>query len=125
MVSSPPPNGHAEQVMREASLPDAIAMRLEALDAGQAAMNGALGLMLDTLQVQTHLLRKLTEYAKEEVGPSPVAKAVGDLAGAVMEIDASVGALEKKFGELSEVIASAFDIALNRPLPPAPNGKMA
>ncbi len=101
---------------------DALAMRLAALDAGQAAINGALGLMIDTLHVQTNLLRKLTEYATEEVGPSPVAKALSDLAGAVMEIDASVGALEMKFGELSEVIASAFEIEIGREQPATPNG---
>jgi hypothetical protein len=104
--------------------PEIIGARLAALTTGQSAMNGALGLMLDTLHVQTSLLRKLTEVAREEPSPSPVAKALGDLAGAVMEIDASVGALEKKFGELSEIIAAAFEIEINKAPPPAPNGKM-
>jgi hypothetical protein len=103
--------------------PEIIGARLAALTAGQSAMNGALGLMLDTLHVQTSLLRKLTEVAREEPGPSPVAKVLGDLVGAVMEIDASVGALEKKFGELSEIIAAAFEIEINKAPLPAPNGK--
>ena len=58
---------------------EAIAARLAALDAGQAAMNGALGLMLDTLRIQTTLLRKLSEFAAADSAPSPLLKTLQGL----------------------------------------------
>jgi hypothetical protein len=70
---------------------ETIAARLTSLDAGQAAMNGALGLMLDTLHVQITLLRKLSEFAAEDSAPSPLLKTLQGLTAAIMELDASVG----------------------------------
>ena len=87
---------------------EAIATRLAALDAGQAAMNGALGLMLDTLHAQTNLLRKLGEFAAEEPAPSPLLKTLRDLTAAIMDLDASVGDVERKFDELAQVLTVAF-----------------
>jgi len=89
---------------------DMIGIRLAALTAGQTAMNGALGLMLDTLQAQTSLLRKLSEYASETPGPSPVLKYLGELTSAVTDMDASIGSLEKKFDRLADTIAAAYKI---------------
>ncbi|GBQ42474.1 hypothetical protein AA11237_2981 [Acidocella aminolytica 101 = DSM 11237] len=87
---------------------EAIASRLAALDAGQAAMNGALGLMLDTLHVQTTLLRKLGEFATADSAPSPLLKTLQGLTAAIMELDASVGDVERKFDGLAQLLRSAF-----------------
>lgn len=84
---------------------EAIAARLTALDAGQAAMNGALGLMLDTLHVQTTLLRKLAEFAAEDAAPSPLLKTLQELTAAIMALDASVGDVERKFDQLAQLLA--------------------
>lgn len=90
---------------------EAIATRLAALDAGQAAMNGALGLMLDTLHVQTALLRKLSEFATEESAPSPLLTTLQGLTAAIMELDASVGDVERKFDGLAQILSVAFGIS--------------
>jgi hypothetical protein len=87
---------------------EAIAARLAALDAGQAAMNGALSLMLDTLHVQTTLLRKLNEFAAEESAPSPLLTILQGLTAAIMELDASVGDVERKFDGLTQILSVAF-----------------
>ena len=63
----------------ETSRAHIIIARLTALEAGQNAMNGALGLMLDTLQAQTNLLRRLHEFAKEEPAESPATKILRDV----------------------------------------------
>ena len=87
---------------------EAIAARLAALDAGQAAMNGALSLMLDTLHVQTTLLRKLNEFAAEDAVPSPLLTTLQGLTAAIMELDASVGDVERKFDGLAQILSMAF-----------------
>jgi hypothetical protein len=91
---------------------ETIAARLTALDAGQAAMNGALGLMLDTLHVQTTLLRKLSEFAAEDSAPSPLLKTLQGLTAAIMELDASVGDVERKFDGLAQVLGTAFGVPI-------------
>ena len=96
---------------------EAIATRLAALDAGQAAMNGALGLMLDTLHVQTILLRKLGEFAAEDSAPSPLLKTLQSLTAAIMDLDASVGDVERKFDGLAQVLSVAFGVPPGEGLP--------
>jgi hypothetical protein len=91
---------------------ETIAARLTALDAGQAAMNGALVLMLDTLHVQTTLLRKLSEFAAEDSAPSPLLKTLQGLTAAIMELDASVGDVERKFDGLAQVLSTAFGVPI-------------
>lgn len=100
---------------------EAIATRLAALDAGQAAMNGALGLMLDTLHVQTTLLRKLSEFAAADSAPSPLLKTLQGLTAAIMDLDASVGDVERKFDGLAQVLRVAFGMPLGE-TPPDQNG---
>ncbi|OYV48465.1 MAG: hypothetical protein B7Z77_10400 [Acidocella sp. 20-58-15] len=101
---------------------EVIATRLAALDAGQAAMNGALGLMLDTLHVQTTLLRKLSEFAAADSAPSPLLKTLQGLTAAIMELDASVGDVERKFDGLAQVLRVAFGVPPGE-APPAQNGQ--
>ena len=96
---------------------EVIAARLAALDAGQAAMNGALGLMLDTLHAQTNLLRKLAEFAAEDSAPSPLLKTLHELTAAIMELDASVGEVERKFDQLARVLTVTFAAPLDDGLP--------
>jgi hypothetical protein len=116
-------NASAGRPATDPSLAKIVVARLAAIEAGQNAMNGALGLMLDTLQVQTNLLRKLNEYATEEPAPSPVAKLLGELASAIMELDASIGGMEKKFDRLSDIIAAAYDLEPTNKSSPTINGK--
>lgn len=100
---------------------EAIAKRLAALDASQAAMNGALGLMLDTLHVQTTMLRKLSEFAIEDSTPSPLLKTLQGLTAAIMDLDASVGDVERKFDGLAQVLRVAFGVPPGE-APPDHNG---
>ena len=100
---------------------EAIATRLAALDAGQAAMNGALGLMLDTLHVQTTMLRKLSEFAIEDSAPSPLLKTLQGLTAAIMDLDASVGDVERKFDGLAQVLSVALGVPPGE-VPPDHNG---
>ena len=88
---------------------DIIIERLNALQTGQDAMNGALGLMIDTLRSQTTLLKKLSEYAAEEPASSPVTKVLGELTSAIMDLDASVGTMGMKFDRMSEAMAAAVN----------------
>jgi hypothetical protein len=101
-------NGNAARSASEGLLADIVVARLTALEAGQNAMNGALGLILDTLQMQTNLLRRLHDYAKDEPAESPATKILRELTGAIVDLDASIGGMEKKFDRLSDTIAAAF-----------------
>ena len=80
-------------------------------------MNGALGLMLDTLHVQTTLLRKLGEFAAEDSAPSPLLKTLQGLTAAIMDLDASVGDVERKFDGLAQVLSVAFGVPPGEGLP--------
>jgi hypothetical protein len=68
------------------------------------------------------LLRKLNEYASETPSPSPVLKYLGELTSAVMEMDASIGSLEKKFDQLADTIAAAYKIDPVTKSPSVANG---
>ncbi len=76
-------------------------------------MNGALGLMLDTLHVQTTMLRKLSEFATADSAPSPLLKTLQGLTEAIMDLDASVGDVERKFDGLAHVLKVAFGVPLS------------
>ncbi len=104
------------------ALADIVVARLAVLEAGQGAMNAALGLMLDTLQAQTNLLRRLNEYAKDEPAESPVTKILSELTGAIMELDASIGGMEQKFDRLSDTIAAVYRVEPETLAPPHANG---
>jgi hypothetical protein len=91
-----------------------VASRLKAIEVGQVAMNNALGLIIDTLHVQTNLLRKLSEYTADEVAPSPILKTLNELTEAIMQLDASIGSVEKKFDQLSGILALAFGVPSTR-----------
>jgi hypothetical protein len=125
MTDSSERNGNELRADGEAFLADIVVSRLTALEVGQNAMNSALGLMLDTLQAQTNLLRKLNEYASEEAAPSPVAKILGELMSAIMDLDASIGSMEKKFDRLSDTIAATYRVEPEFRKPPTVNGGSA
>jgi hypothetical protein len=122
MPSETERNEIAGRAVSEASLADIVVARLTALEAGQNAMNGALGLMLDTLQAQTNLLRRLHEYAKDEPAESPVTKILGELTGAIMELDASIGGMEKKFDRLADTVIATYGVDAAGHSPPTING---
>ena len=90
-----------------------IEARLRAIENGQTAMNGALGLMLDTLQVQTNLLRELTEYARDEPGPSPIVKTLTTLSDAVIQMGSSIDTMSQKFDDLPGAIAAIFETGMD------------
>jgi hypothetical protein len=115
-------NEKAGRAVIEAFLADVVVAKLTALEAGQNAMNGALGLMLDTLQAQTNLLRRLHDYAKDEPEESPISKILGELTGAITELDSSIGGMEKKFDRLAGTIIAAFEIDETGHSPPISNG---
>ena len=94
-----------------------IEARLRAIENGQTAMNSALGLMLDTLQVQTNLLRELTEYARDEPGPSPIVKNLTTLSDAVIQMGVSIETMSQKFDDLSEAIAAIFEAGIDEGAP--------
>lgn len=107
-MTSGPEHGGNGMTSVSSSLADVIVARLTAIELGQNAMNGALGLMLDTLQAQTNLLRRLHEFAKDEPADSPVTKVLRELVDAIMDLDASIGGVEKKFERLTNIIADAY-----------------
>ena len=115
-------DGSMAGAFSETSLAHIVVARLTALEAGQNAMNGALGLMLDTLQAQTNLLRRLHEFAKEEPAESPATKILRELTSAIMDLDVSIGGMEKKFDRLSDTIAAAFGVDETDKSLPAHNG---
>jgi len=104
-----------EHDMLEHAVLTAIEARLRAIENGQSAMNGALGLMLDTLQVQTNLLRELAEYARDEPGPSPLAESLIKLSDAVVQMGASIDSMSQKFDELPGAIGAEIDAVLGQP----------
>jgi len=115
-------SGTSARTTAEAVLLDVVVPRLAALEASQNAMNGALGLMLDTLQAQTNLLRKLNEYATEDATPSPVAKFLSELISAIEDLDASIGSMEEKFAKLTDIIAEVYGTDSAGIKPPNVNG---
>ena len=96
---------------------------LRAIENGQTAMNGALGLMLDTLQVQTNLLRELTEYARDEPGPSPIAKTLTTLSDAVIQMGVSIDTMSQKFDDLPGAIAAIFETSTDDVAPSGQGGE--
>jgi len=69
--------------MAEIATSENINSRLSSIEAAQLAMNSALGLMIDTLQMQTNLLGELADLARDEPGPSPLLQSMDDLTAAV------------------------------------------
>lgn len=90
-----------------------IEARLRAIENGQTAMNGAFGLMLDTLHVQTNLLRELTEYARDEPGPSPIVKTLTTLSDAIIQMGVSIDTVSQKFDELPGAIAAIVEAGVD------------
>jgi len=88
---------------------DLTITRLSALEAGQGAMNQALGLMLDTLQQQTNLLREIAAAAQDEPGPSPVLQSLDELIEAVVQMGVGIEALNTKLDALPDTISAAMD----------------
>jgi hypothetical protein len=87
---------------------DLTLIRLTALEAEQTAMNRALGLMLDTLQQQTNLLREIAAAVQDEPGPSPVLQSLDDLTGAVVQMGAGIELMSTKVDALPDAISAAM-----------------
>jgi hypothetical protein len=88
---------------------DLTTARLTALEAGQSAMNQVLGLMLDTLQQQTNLLREIADAVKDEPGPSPIVQSLDELIGAVLQMGVGIETLSAKLDALPDAISAAMD----------------
>jgi hypothetical protein len=95
--------------MAETPPTDLITVRLTALEAGQSAMNQALGLMLDTLQQQTNLLREIVAAVRDEPGPSPIVQSLDELTEAVVHMGAGLETLSAKLDALPDAISAATD----------------
>ena len=78
-----------------------ISDKLEEHSARFAAVEGVLGLMLETLQAQTEMLTEILNAAREDAGPSPVARALTNLTTAVAENTAAVSGMASTMGELA------------------------
>jgi hypothetical protein len=83
----------AKDIMSEIAPPENLNSRMASIERGQLAMNNALGLMLDTLQMQTNLLSELADLARVEPGPSPVVQSLDNLTSAVEDMGANVEAV--------------------------------
>jgi hypothetical protein len=95
--------------MADPSPADHTTARLAALESGQTAMNQALGLMLDTLQQQTNLLREIAAAVKDDPGPSPIVQSLDELTGAVVQMGAGIETLSAKMDALPDAISAAMD----------------
>ena len=102
-----------------------IEARLGVIEYSQKAMNGALGLMLDTLQVQTNLLRELTEYARDEPGPSPIVKTLTTLSEAIVQMGLSIDTMSQKFDDLPGAISAIFETGEDDAAPFGQRGERA
>lgn len=111
--------------MSEHAVTSMIEARLRAIENGQTAMNGALGLMLDTLQVQTNLLRELTEYARDEPGPSPLLQTLTKLSDAIVQMGVSIDTMSQKFDDLPGAIAAIFETGTDNAAPSGQRGEGA
>lgn len=94
--------------MSEIATPENLNIRMASLEAGQLAMNTALGLMIDTLQMQTNLLQELAGLARDEPGPSPVTQSIEDLTTAVVDMGANVEMVGSMLAELPEKIGAVI-----------------
>jgi prefoldin subunit 5 len=88
--------------------PDTSAARLTALEAGQQAMNQALGLMIDTLHQQTNLLMEIAQAVREEPGPSPIVQSLDELTAAVVRMGANLETVQAQMEGLPAAIEAAF-----------------
>jgi hypothetical protein len=95
--------------MADSPLTNPTIARLAALEAGQLAMNQALGLMVDTLQQQTNLLSEIAAAVRDEPGPSPVIQSLDELTGAVVQMGAGIEVLSAKLDALPDAISAALD----------------
>ena len=105
--------------MAEDAPADPSTTRLAALEAGQTAIIGALGLMLDTLHQQTNLLHELAAAVQEDPGPSPVMRSLDELTGAVVQMGAGIETLGHKLDALPEAIGAALE---GEAVPPGAGG---
>lgn len=87
---------------------DPTSARLTALEAGQAAMNQALGLMIDTLHQQTNLLMEIAQAVRQEPGPSPIVQSLDELTGAVVRMGAGLEMVQAQMEALPGAIEAAF-----------------
>jgi hypothetical protein len=73
-----------------------------------SAMETAMGLMIDTMQQQSNLLREIAEAVRQEPGESPVVTALDELTQAVVVMGANVETLVERFAVLPDELASAL-----------------
>lgn len=95
--------------MAEIATSENINSRLSSIEAAQLAMNSALGLMIDTLQMQTNLLGELADLARDEPGPSPLLQSMDDLTAAVEEMGSNVEAMGVMLADLPAKIGDVLD----------------
>jgi hypothetical protein len=99
----------ANGIMSEIATLENINARLTSLESGQLVMNTALGLMIDTLYMQTNLLREIADLAADEPGPSPILQSIDDLTAAVVEMSENVDGVGAMLTDLPDKIGAVID----------------
>ena len=74
-----------------------------------SAMETAMGLMIDTMQLQSNLLREIADAVRQEPGKSPIVTALDELTQAVVQMGANVEILAQQFEVLPDELASALN----------------
>jgi len=72
------------------------------------AMQTAMGLMIDTMQQQSNVLREIAEAVRQEPGESPVVTSLDKLTQAVVVMGANVETLAERFTVLPDELAAAL-----------------
>ena len=74
-----------------------------------SAMETAMGLMIDTMQLQSNLLREIADAVRQEPGELPIVTALDELTQAVVQMGANVEILAQRFEVLPDELASALN----------------
>jgi len=74
-----------------------------------SAMETAMGLMIDTMQLQSNLLREIADAVRQEPGESPIVTALDALTQAVVQMGVNVEILAQRFEVLPDELASALN----------------
>lgn len=97
--------------MAEPDIPNGVGAKLERLDARmkvvagqQANILSALGMMLDTLRIQSKMLEQLMKYAREEPASSPLVESLDSISRAIEAMDGSLQTVSGQIETLPKAI---------------------
>lgn len=97
--------------MTDKDAPNNVGAKLERLDARMNAIAGqqanilsALGMMLDTLRIQSKMLEQLMKYAREEPASSPLIESIDSMSRAIEAMDGSLQTMSGQIETLPKAI---------------------